>query len=132
MKTLILTLLVIISINYNAQGTVSNLKNINPKNEYQNIHAHKISSDSLSTTFVIWIKQKVKLHKHVYHTENVVIHEGSGVFQLKDSLYTVSAGDVIIVPKNTWHGLVTNSESPMKVISIQSPEFLGEDRVYKN
>ena len=36
-------------MNYNAQGTISNLKNINPKNEYQNIHSHKISSDSLST-----------------------------------------------------------------------------------
>jgi mannose-6-phosphate isomerase-like protein (cupin superfamily) len=62
----------------------------------------------------------------------VIIQQGSGKFQLNDSIYMVSSGDMITIPKNTWHGVVTTSKVPMKVISIQSPEFLGKDRVFKN
>ena len=42
------------------------------------------------------------------------------------------AGDIITIPKNTWHGVTINSKDAMKVISIQSPKFLGNDRVFKN
>ena len=129
-----ITYLNILFITYNsiAQEAVINIESVIPPKEYNNIHVQKISSDSLSSTFVIWVKQKVKLHKHLYHRENVIILEGSGQFQLKDSIYNVSAGDIITIPKNTWHGVTINSRDIMKVISIQSPEFLGDDRVYKN
>ena len=46
----------------------------------------------------------MKIHKHISHTEHVYIKEGKGKFQLADSLYNVKTGDLIIVPKNTWHG----------------------------
>lgn len=114
------------------QNTITNFNFTKPPLEYDNIHIQRISSDSLSSTFVIWIKQKVRLHKHLYHRENVIIQEGSGKFQLKDSIYNVSAGDIINIPKNTWHGVTINSKDVMKVISIQSPEFFGNDRVFKN
>jgi mannose-6-phosphate isomerase-like protein (cupin superfamily) len=35
-------------------------------------------SDSLSSSFVIFIKKEVKKHKHQYHTEHVYILEGEG------------------------------------------------------
>ena len=114
------------------QNAITNFNFTKPPLEYDNIHIQRISSDSLSSTFVIWIKQKVRLHKHLYHRENVIIQEGSGKFQLKDSIYNVSAGDIINIPKNTWHGVTINSKDVMKVISIQSPEFFGNDRVFKN
>ena len=74
----------------------------------------------------------MKLHKHINHTENVIIQQGSGKFQLNDSIYSVSTGDMITIPKNTWHGVITTSKIPMKVISIQSPEFTGNDRIFKD
>ena len=85
-----------------------------------------------ATTFAIWIKKKVKLHKHIYHTENVIIEEGEGEFQLGDSVYQVKKGDVIVIPQDTWHGVIVNSKETMKVISVQSPQFLGKDRIFKN
>ena len=132
MKVIIYLIILLTTCNSIAQEVVTNIQSIKPAKEYKNIHVQKISSDSLSSTFVIWIKKKVRLHKHLYHRENVIIQEGSGQFQLKDSIYNVSAGDIIIIPKNTWHGVTINSQDIMKVISIQSPEFLGNDRVYKN
>ena len=132
MKILNLVLLIFL-INYSAaQEFISSTDKIEPLNEeYDNISITKLSTNTDATTFAIWIKKKVKIHKHISHTEHVYIKEGKGKFQLADSLYNVKTGDLIIVPKNTWHGVVVESKNPMKVISIQSPEFFGKDRVFK-
>ena len=114
-----------------SQDIVSSINQIIPDKDFENIHVKKISSDSSSSTFAIWIKQKVKLHKHLYHTENVFIDKGFGEFQINDSIYKVTAGDWIVIPKNTWHGVIVNSKSTMKVISVQSPEYFGKDRIFK-
>ena len=55
-----------------------------------------------------------------------------GEFQINDSIYKVAAGDWIVIPKNTWHGVIVNSKSTMKVISVQSPEYFGKDRIFKD
>ena len=132
MKILNLILLMFLLNHSNAQEFVSSIDIIEPTNEdYDNISITKLSSNSDATTFAIWIKKKVKIHKHINHTEHVYIKQGKGKFQLADSLYNVKTGDLIIVPKNTWHGVIVESRNPMKVISIQSPEFFGKDRVFK-
>ena len=115
------------------QEFVSSIQHINPDDvEFDNISVKKLSTNHEATTFAIWIKKRVKLHKHLYHTENVIIEEGEGEFQLGDSIYKVKKGDVIVIPQDTWHGVIVNSKETMKVISIQSPEFLGKDRIFKN
>ena len=124
--------LILIPLLFKSQDIVSSIDQILPDKEFENIHVKKISSDSSSSTFAIWIKQKVKLHKHVYHTENVLIDKGFGEFQINDSIYKVAAGDWIVIPKNTWHGVIVNSKSTMKVISVQSPEYFGKDRIFKD
>jgi len=131
MKTTITIILQFICLVFYCQGTVTPFDEINPSKEFDNINVQKIATDINSTTFAIWIKQSVKLHKHVNHVENVYISEGHGDFQLGDSIYPVKNGDLIVIPKNTWHGVKVNSKTPMKVISVQSPEFLGKDRVFK-
>ena len=124
--------LLLIPLLFISQDIVSSIDQILPDKEFENIHVKKISSDSSSSTFAIWIKQKVKLHKHVYHTENVLIDKGFGEFQINDSIYKVAEGDWIVITKNTWHGVVVNSKSIMKVISVQSPEYFGKDRIFKD
>ena len=115
------------------QEFVSSIQHINPDDvEFDNISVKKLSTNHEATTFAIWIKKRVKLHKHLYHTENVIIEEGRGKFQLGDSVYQVKKGDVIVIPKDTWHGVIVNSKETMKVISVQSPQFLGKDRIFKN
>ena len=115
------------------QEFVSSIQHIKPDDEeFENISVKKLSTYNEATTFAIWIKKRVKLHKHLYHTENVIIEEGEGEFQLGDSIYKVKKGDVIVIPQDTWHGVIVNSKETMKVISIQSPQFLGKDRIFKN
>ncbi len=131
MRLTTILVLILIPFYFKSQEIIASINEIYPDKEFENIHVKKISSDSSSSTFAIWIKQKVKLHKHVYHTENVLIDEGFGEFQINDSIYKVTAGDLIIIPKNTWHGVIVNSKSTMKVISVQSPEYFGKDRIFK-
>jgi len=131
MRLTTILVLILIPFYFKSQEIITSVNEIYPDKEFENIHVKKISSDSSSSTFAIWIKQKVKLHKHVYHTENVIIDEGFGEFQINDSIYKVTAGDLIIIPKNTWHGVIVNSKSTMKVISVQSPEYFGKDRIFK-
>ena len=115
-----------------SQSYVSNFNSIKADIDFNNIHVKKLSSNVNATTFAIWVKKSVKIHKHVNHVENIYVSEGSGSFQLEDSTFNISSGDLIIVPKNTWHGVNVNSNKPLKVLSIQSPEFFGNDRVFKN
>jgi mannose-6-phosphate isomerase-like protein (cupin superfamily) len=109
------------------------IKDVNPDStNFENIHVKKLSSDSLSTTFAIWIKLKVKLHKHVDHTEHVYIVEGKGEMTVGSDTIDIKKGDLITIPKDTWHGVKVTSKRTLKVISIQSPQFLGVDRVFKS
>ena len=132
MKYLLILFIQIISCHLISQNYVASFDSIQPEKNYENITVKKLSSDINATTFAIWVKKSVRLHKHVQHVENVYISEGYGEFQLGDSTYKVKSGDLIIIPKNTWHGVVVKSKEPMKVISIQSPEFTGNDRIFKD
>lgn len=105
-----------------------NVKNINPPLEFENVHVEKLVTDSLSTAFVIWVKAEVKPHIHQRHTESLYILEGSGKLMLDDEMVEINPGDFVLIPVGTVHSLIVTSKIPVKVISLQAPEFHGEDR----
>jgi mannose-6-phosphate isomerase-like protein (cupin superfamily) len=97
--------------------------------EFDNIYGRALYSDSLSSSFVIFIKKEVKKHKHQFHTEHVYILEGEGEMLLGEKQLKVKKGDILFIPKNTIHSLKVTSKEPVKVLSIQSPYFDGKDRI---
>lgn len=123
-----LFLLILIAAPCSAQVHV-NADTIHAPAQFDNIFSKPVSSDSLSSVFVIFIKKEVKKHKHAEHTEQVVVLEGSGEMLLGDKQFKVTKGDVIQIPKGTVHALKVGSKEPMKVLSIQSPYFDGKDRI---
>lgn len=96
---------------------------------YENIYSRAIGSDSLASSFVIFIKKEVKKHKHVSHSEHVYVLEGEGEMLVGEKTFKIKKGDVVFIPKNTPHALKVTS-SPVKVLSVQSPFFDGKDRVF--
>jgi quercetin dioxygenase-like cupin family protein len=132
MKTLLIIIFSFSSSIFIGQEYISSFTYLNPDKEFKNINIKKLFSDSNATTFAIWIKKSVRIHKHIKHVENLYISEGSGLFNLGDSTYRIKRGDFIVVPKNTWHGVKVDSKEIMKVISVQSPEFKGNDRIFKD
>jgi mannose-6-phosphate isomerase-like protein (cupin superfamily) len=94
-----------------------------------NITSKQLFYDSLSTSFCIIIKNEVKAHKHLHHSEHVVVQSGEGIMKMNDKEFRIKSGDVIFIPKNTAHSVIVKGKKPLKVLSIQSPFFNGDDRV---
>lgn len=105
------------------------LDSIGINSQSENIYARKINGDSLSTSFCILIKKEVKLHKHLWHSEQVLVIQGEGRMRLGREEFLIKKGDLIFIPKNTAHAVKRTGNEPLKVLSIQSPAFDGSDRV---
>ena len=108
------------------------ISDIVPPANFENIHVVKLASDSFSTDFIIFVKNVVPLHKHVEHSETIYVLEGKAQMQLGDQSIEIVAGDYIRVPRGTAHGVKVLSSVPLKVLSVQAPEFFGKDRVSVN
>lgn len=109
-----------------------NLNKLPAHKSYDNILVKRIGGDNLSTQFVIWVKDTVRTHRHEEHSEALYVLSGQGTFYMEDKKFTVEKGDFVSVPKKTWHAVKVTSSEPLKVISVQSPAFYGEDRTFKN
>ncbi len=93
------------------------------------VQVHPLHSDSLCSSFLICVNTEVPLHLHRVHTEHAMVLEGEGRMTLGDSTFTVHAGDVLVIPRNTPHAVVRQGPVPLKVVSVQAPHFDGSDRV---
>lgn len=102
---------------------------LQPDAQYDNVCSKQLYSDSLTTTFVIWIKHRVPLHKHAWHTEQVYILAGTGRMQLGEQFFDIKSGDHIFIPMGTPHAVDVTSATPLQVLSIQTPMFDGTDRI---
>jgi len=115
-----------------AQAERQSVDAIKAPADLENVHVVKLNTDARSTDFVIFVKKKVPLHKHEFHTETLYVLEGTGDFTLGKDMLQIAAGDYIRVPEGTPHAVTVTSDIPLKVISVQAPEFLGKDRVMLN
>ena len=92
-------------------------------------YVSKAFGDSLCSSFVIVIKKEVALHKHLFHSEHVLVLEGEGEMVLGERIVKIRKGDLVFIPKNTPHSAVSKGKMPLKVVSVQAPYFDGKDRV---
>jgi mannose-6-phosphate isomerase-like protein (cupin superfamily) len=94
-----------------------------------NVHSVPLYSDSLSSTFLLFIKKEAKLHKHLAHTEHVQVLDGEAEMTLGPKHFSIRKGDLITIPMGISHAVHVTSETLLKVISVQSPRFDGSDRI---
>ena len=66
------------------------------------------------------------LHRHPY-PETFVIHEGAGEFTVGDEKIQAHAGQVVIVPANTWHGFKCASDVPLRQVSIHPAPAIEQE-----
>jgi len=131
MKKTIFLLLMAIAVGVIAQD-VYRLKKEKPGEDFENIYVKKVSDSNEQTSFIIWVHNDVRLHKHAHHTENIYVISGKGEMILGDEKFVIQKGDFFTIPKGTPHGLNVLSSAPVKVLSIQSPKFTGADRIFIN
>ncbi len=109
---------------------VLNIDSVGLNSKTENVYNKAAFNDSLASSFCIVIKKEFKAHRHVFHSEHVIVMEGEGIMQLGDQTFTIKKGDLIFIPKNIIHSVKTTGKNQLKVISIQSPMFDGKDRIF--
>lgn len=108
-----------------------NLEDAQPDVDFDNIKVQKLAHDSLSTGFLIWVKKSVRPHRHEHHSENIYVIEGEGDMTVGDNTFKIKPGSYIFVPTNVVHSVVVDeSKGALKVLSVQSPFFDGNDRIF--
>lgn len=126
----LLFVLILLTCQFGIGQNITNLKDVKPNVDFDNLHIEKIYTDENSTSFVIWIKKSVKAHYHKNHTESLYVIEGSAIMIIGDKEFEIKEGDYFTVPENSHHSVIVKSKIPLKVLSLQAPEFLGEDRYF--
>jgi mannose-6-phosphate isomerase-like protein (cupin superfamily) len=128
MKRILFGFLITMSFCANAQNPqLINTLEIEPGNT--GLTSKNLFNDSLSSSFCLIIKNEVKGHKHMKHSEHVIVQSGEAVMRLGEKEFTIKEGDVIFIPKGTVHSVIVKGKKPLKVLSILSPFFNGDDRV---
>lgn len=102
---------------------------IGSQSQTPNVYNKPLAGDSLCSSFCIVIKKEVKAHKHLWHSEHVVVMEGEAEMSLNEKTFLIKKGDVVFIPKGAVHAVKVKGTVPLKVISIQAPRFDGSDRV---
>ena len=106
------------------------LKDISPDKGFDNVYSKKITDDSLQSSFIIWVKKDVLEHYHKTHTENIYVLEGKAKMTINGQNLIIKKGDFLNIPMGTKHAVIkVLSRKPLKVLSIQSPQFDGTDRI---
>jgi len=93
------------------------------------INSIPLFGDSLVRSFVLDIRNEVKLHKHEFHSEHVYVVAGNAMMTLGSKVFAIKPGDVIFIQKGTPHKVKVMGNTPLRVISIQAPDFDGKDRI---
>lgn len=70
--------------------------------------------------------RKMRIHKHLHNDELIFIHKGKGTLTLEEDKIEVKAGDVVFIPKATWHGLDNTSNESLQMVIQYSPAGFEE------
>ena len=70
--------------------------------------------------------RKMRIHKHLNNDELIFIHKGEGMLTLDERSIEVKTGDVVFVPRDTWHGLDNTGKENLQMIFQYSPAGFEE------
>ncbi len=110
--------------------TAADLNSYVAPKDMKNIHVERLGSSETVSEFIIFVKDEVKGHYHQHHTELVYVLAGSAIFWLDETKQLIKPGDFIRINQGVVHRVKVTSAEPLKVLSIQTPEFKGKDRIF--
>jgi len=70
--------------------------------------------------------RKMRVHKHLNNDELIFIHKGEGTLTLDEQTTEVKTGDVVFVPRGTWHGLDNTGKENLLMDFQYSPAGFEE------
>ncbi len=70
--------------------------------------------------------RKMRIHKHLNNDELIFIHKGEGTLTLDEESIQVKTGNVVFVPRDTWHGLDNTGKENLLMVFQYSPAGFEE------
>src|SRR5215203_1240866 len=70
--------------------------------------------------------RKMRIHKHLNNDELIFVHKGEGTLTLDEEAIQVKTGDVVFVPRGTWHGLDNTGKENLLMVFQYSPAGFEE------
>ena len=76
--------------------------------------------------------EKLSLQSHEHREEHWIIVHGEGVVQVDDSLFDVTCGSSLFIPKGAKHRATNSSSTESLIIAeVQIGDYLGEDDIIR-
>ncbi len=86
--------------------------------------AKMVESDKLSVHIaVVKPGTTLKKHYHKHRDEVYIIVDGEGEVYLGDKVVKVSRGDIVIIPRETIHGIRNTADRELVFMFISAPPF---------
>ena len=76
--------------------------------------------------------EEIGIEKHETTTQFIKIEQGKGEAIIKDKIYNIKSGDVVMVAPNTEHNIISRSKSGLKLYTIYSPPEHKKNLIQKN
>ena len=75
--------------------------------------------------------EKLSLQYHRHRSEHWVVVAGTALVQIGDTEFTLNVNEITFVTAKQKHRLSNPSLEPLKVIEVQSGDYLGEDDIVR-
>ena len=94
----------------------------------KNIALKHLSRNEYSSSHLIRIKESEKPHYHDTHNLTVTVLEGDSIIHFKEHKVLLHKGDVVYIPKGTYHWAENIDSEASVVFATFSPAFNGKDK----
>jgi mannose-6-phosphate isomerase-like protein (cupin superfamily) len=101
----------------------------NPLKPDENIKLITLGQGQGASHHVVQIRDREPAHMHKAHDATVLVTRGRGYLIMAKRRITLSAGDVVYIPRGTPHYYVNTDLEPTVALVIYAPPFDGKDNV---
>ena len=99
----------------------------NEVNKQKNIAIHNLDSNNYSSTHLIHLKGSEQPHFHDKHNLTVTIISGESIIHFKDHEVILQKGDIVHIPKGTYHWAENIDSEASVVFANFAPAYRGKD-----
>ena len=71
------------------------------------------------------------MQKHLHRSEHWVVVNGSAKVEIDNNIYYLSENESSYIPVGSVHRLSNPGEIPLKLVEVQSGDYLGEDDIIR-
>jgi len=64
---------------------------------------------------------EIGMERHKGTTQFIKVEQGDGIAVINGESHSIKSGDVVVVPPDTWHNIISRSKTGLKLYTIYSP-----------